>query len=219
MPLNIEACNRLPEPRSGTHRKATPDRSTVIFTIKSEIPSAKSSGFSAVDCVSVYFRQVMFRRGARQGRLWLFSSVKKHSAIMGSLGPFEVALIALAVLLIFGAKRIPEIARGLGKGIREFKTATREISKEFDVKDTSNQIQAPSQPTQGTPAPRTDVVQQPVSPAAASQPPPSQPPPSQPPPSQPPPSQPPPSQPPPSQPPASQQPPSPPPDPNRPPAG
>ena len=194
MPHNVEACKRLPEPRSGGHRKATPDRSTVIFTIKSEIPSAKSSGFSAVDGVSVYFRQVMFRRGARQGRLGLFSWVKQQTAVMGTLGPFEIALIALAILLIFGAKRIPEIARGLGKGIREFKTATREISKEFDVKDTSNQIQAPSQPMQGTPAPRTDVVQQPVPPVVPSQPPSSQPP-------------------------SSQQPPSPPPDPNQPPAG
>lgn len=44
---------------------------------------------------------------------------------MGSLGPMEILLIFLAILLIFGAKRIPEIARGMGKGIKEFRSATR----------------------------------------------------------------------------------------------
>jgi sec-independent protein translocase protein TatA len=65
----------------------------------------------------------------------------------------EVALIFLVVLLVFGAKRIPEIARGLGKGIREFKTATREISNEFNVDERSNRIQAPPPPMQA-PTPR-----------------------------------------------------------------
>ncbi len=75
---------------------------------------------------------------------------------MGSLGPLEIALIFLVILLVFGAKRIPEIARGLGKGIREFKSATREIQNEFTVDDRpSNRIQPPQQPAQGTPAART----------------------------------------------------------------
>jgi sec-independent protein translocase protein TatA len=74
---------------------------------------------------------------------------------MGSLGPLEIALIFLVILLVFGAKRIPEIARGLGKGIREFKTATREIQNEFNVDDRpANRIQPPQQPAQGMPAPR-----------------------------------------------------------------
>lgn len=53
-----------------------------------------------------------------------------------SFGPFEIALIFLVILLLFGAKRIPEIARGLGKGIREFKDATSDIKKELTVHDT-----------------------------------------------------------------------------------
>ncbi|MBO6575398.1 MAG: twin-arginine translocase TatA/TatE family subunit [Rhodothermales bacterium] len=73
---------------------------------------------------------------------------------MGSLGPFEIALIFLVILLVFGAKRIPEIARGLGKGIREFKTATREISNEFNTEAPPNRIQPPAPPAQA-PAPRT----------------------------------------------------------------
>ncbi len=70
---------------------------------------------------------------------------------MGSLGPFELVLIFLAILLIFGAKRIPEIARGLGKGIKEFKSATREISNEFNVDDSSNRIDPPRQAPHTTP--------------------------------------------------------------------
>ena len=72
---------------------------------------------------------------------------------MGSLGPFEIILIFLVILLVFGAKRIPEIARGLGKGIREFKTATSEIKNELTVD--SNQMRPPTHTT----APRQDAYQ------------------------------------------------------------
>ena len=46
-------------------------------------------------------------------------------------GP-EIFLIVLVMLLLFGAKKIPELARGLGKGIREFRDASREIKREID---------------------------------------------------------------------------------------
>lgn len=49
-----------------------------------------------------------------------------------SLGGPEVILVLVVVLLLFGAKRIPDLARGLGKGIREFKDASTEIKKEID---------------------------------------------------------------------------------------
>ena len=96
---------------------------------------------------------------------------------MGSLGPLELILIFLAVLLLFGAKRIPEIARGLGKGIREFKTATKEIADEFKIDESKNRIHSPSQPIQGTTTPReTETVQSATAPekdsgAASAQPP------------------------------------------------
>jgi len=54
---------------------------------------------------------------------------------MFGLGPWEIAFILLIVLVLFGAKRIPEVARGLGKGIREFKSATSEISRELTVEE------------------------------------------------------------------------------------
>ncbi len=48
-----------------------------------------------------------------------------------SLGFGEILLILFIVLLIFGAKRLPELARGLGQGMREFKKATSEIQDEI----------------------------------------------------------------------------------------
>ncbi|MCG8607154.1 twin-arginine translocase TatA/TatE family subunit [bacterium] len=52
----------------------------------------------------------------------------------------EMILIFLVVLLLFGSKRLPELARGLGKGIREFKKATRDLKDELDVGDIERDI-------------------------------------------------------------------------------
>lgn len=46
-------------------------------------------------------------------------------------GP-EIVVILLVVLLLFGAKKIPEFARGIGKGMREFRKATEDIKKEIN---------------------------------------------------------------------------------------
>jgi len=73
---------------------------------------------------------------------------------MGSFGPLEIILIFLVVLLIFGAKRIPEIARGIGKGIREFKDATGEISRELEAEGHDREINQPRSPQQGQPQAR-----------------------------------------------------------------
>lgn len=50
---------------------------------------------------------------------------------MFGLGPQELILIAIVFLVLFGAKRIPELMQGLGKGVREFKKATGEIEKDI----------------------------------------------------------------------------------------
>ncbi len=50
----------------------------------------------------------------------------------GMPGGWELIVIILFVIIFFGAKKIPEIARGMGKGIREFKDATKEIKNEID---------------------------------------------------------------------------------------
>ncbi len=52
--------------------------------------------------------------------------------MFGGFGPTEIIVILLIVLLLFGAKRIPEVAQGLGKGLREFKKAAKDIQKDID---------------------------------------------------------------------------------------
>ena len=51
--------------------------------------------------------------------------------LAGIMGGWEWVIVILAVLLLFGAKKIPELARGLGTGIKEFKKATREVTDEL----------------------------------------------------------------------------------------
>lgn len=52
--------------------------------------------------------------------------------MFGSFGGMEVLIILMVILLFFGAKRIPELARGIGQGINEFRKASDEIKKELD---------------------------------------------------------------------------------------
>jgi len=49
------------------------------------------------------------------------------------IGGSEIVIVFFVVLLLFGADKIPEIARGLGKGMREFRKVTGEIKREFDA--------------------------------------------------------------------------------------
>lgn len=55
-----------------------------------------------------------------------------------SLGPWEIILIVLVVLLLFGGKKIPELMRGLGKGMREFNDAKNNVRKEIEESITDN---------------------------------------------------------------------------------
>ncbi len=48
------------------------------------------------------------------------------SIFLGMIGPWQIALIVVIVLLLFGGKKIPELMRGLGSGIKEFKDASKE---------------------------------------------------------------------------------------------
>ena len=54
------------------------------------------------------------------------------------IGGPEIFIILLFVVLFFGANKIPELARGLGKAMREFKDASNEIKK--DIRDSSNKL-------------------------------------------------------------------------------
>lgn len=52
---------------------------------------------------------------------------------MGRIGVWEILLIALVILLFFGAKRIPELMKSLGKGVRSFKEGINDIEKEVSA--------------------------------------------------------------------------------------
>ena len=52
------------------------------------------------------------------------------AVFLGMLGPWQVVLIILAVVLLFGGRKIPELMKGLGQGLKEFKKATKDDRKE-----------------------------------------------------------------------------------------
>ena len=62
------------------------------------------------------------------------------------IGTWELIIIFLAVLILFGGKKIPEIARGLGKGMREFKRAASDIQRELDLSRLDDDITKKPQP-------------------------------------------------------------------------
>ncbi|NWF49578.1 MAG: twin-arginine translocase TatA/TatE family subunit [Ignavibacteriaceae bacterium] len=55
--------------------------------------------------------------------------------MFGNLGAGEIILIVLVILLLFGAKKIPELAQGIGKGLREFKKGLRDVEEEIKTAD------------------------------------------------------------------------------------
>ncbi|MCB4807287.1 twin-arginine translocase TatA/TatE family subunit [Tamlana sp. 62-3] len=52
-----------------------------------------------------------------------------------AIGPWQIALIVVVVLLLFGGKKIPELMRGLGSGIKEFKDASKEDEADTSKKE------------------------------------------------------------------------------------
>jgi len=66
--------------------------------------------------------------------------------MFGGLGMWELMLIFLVVLLLFGAKRLPEIGSSLGKGIREFKGSIREIEGDLKVVDDKPRVSSATDP-------------------------------------------------------------------------
>ena len=81
-------------------------------------------------------------------------------------GHWEILVIFLVVLLLFGARRIPEMAQGLGKGIREFRKAVKDVQEEVDVSGTINPQSAQTIPPPAGQVSRQDAAppQQPAAP-------------------------------------------------------
>lgn len=59
------------------------------------------------------------------------------SILLGIIGPWQIVLIVLVVLLLFGGKKIPELMRGLGKGVREFKDGINPDEQTKNENDTA----------------------------------------------------------------------------------
>ena len=72
-------------------------------------------------------------------------------AVLGLSGG-ELVLVVLAILVLFGAKKIPDFAKGLGQGIKEFKKASREVTDEFQTA-MNQESQQPQPPQPQPPAP------------------------------------------------------------------
>ncbi len=76
-----------------------------------------------------------------------------NTMFAGIFGGWEIVLILAVVLLLFGAKKLPELAKGLGSGIKEFKKATREVQDEITNAATEEpppqkRVAPPAAPTQ-----------------------------------------------------------------------
>jgi sec-independent protein translocase protein TatA len=70
--------------------------------------------------------------------------IERRATMLGGLGPTELIVILFIVLILFGAGKLPEIGGALGKGIRNFKKATKE-AEEIDITPTVKEI-----PDEGT---------------------------------------------------------------------
>jgi sec-independent protein translocase protein TatA len=87
--------------------------------------------------------------------------VKSSFLILQDIGMSELLLIAVVVLLLFGGKKIPELMRGLGKGIREFNDAKNNVRQEIEEGMRERPAQAATPATTDAPAApeATDVPQ------------------------------------------------------------
>ena len=57
----------------------------------------------------------------------------KNLLFLGNIGAAEVIIVALIVLLLFGGKKIPELMKGIGKGVKSFKDGLKEVEKDIDL--------------------------------------------------------------------------------------
>lgn len=81
---------------------------------------------------------------------------------MFGMGGWEIMIVILVILILFGAKRIPELAKGMGTGIKEFKKAAREVTEEVqNAGEVSNT--PPSKPGTNGQQPSSTVSQSPSS--------------------------------------------------------
>ena len=80
--------------------------------------------------------------------------------LAGFFGGWEIVLILAIALLLFGSKKLPELAKGLGQGIKEFKKATRDVTEEFQ--NAADDVHAPAPPQKVLPPATTVATSEPA---------------------------------------------------------
>ena len=60
----------------------------------------------------------------------------KNLLFLGNIGAGEIIIVAVVVLLLFGGKKIPELMKGIGKGVKSFKDGLKEVEKDIDLDET-----------------------------------------------------------------------------------
>ncbi len=75
-----------------------------------------------------------------------------QTPLLAFIGPTEILVISVVVLILFGAKKVPELMKGVGTGIKEFKKASRDVQDELqravDEPSTPAPIPTPKKPTE-----------------------------------------------------------------------
>ena len=79
-----------------------------------------------------------------------------NALLAGIFGGWEIVLILAVVLILFGAKKLPELAKGLGQGIKEFKKATTDVQNEINSAMDDNRYTPPPRRLENPPEPRAD---------------------------------------------------------------
>ncbi|MGH7977593.1 MAG: Sec-independent protein translocase subunit TatA/TatB [Limisphaerales bacterium] len=82
-----------------------------------------------------------------------------------AIGATEIILVLAVVLILFGAKKIPELARGMGQGIKEFKKATKEVTDE--IQNAGDEKNAPQKSVTNDPSQPAQTVSQSPNPPKA----------------------------------------------------
>src|SRR5436309_8518212 len=99
----------------------------------------------------IYYKKWSFTIILAGLRLVIALLVIMNIMFAGIFGGWEIVLILAVVLILFGAKKLPELAKGLGQGIKEFKKATREVTEEIS---TAMDETPPSPPPKRLPPPQ-----------------------------------------------------------------
>ena len=72
-------------------------------------------------------------------------SVMNLSILLGMVGPWQIVIIVALALLFFGGKKIPELMKGLGQGVKEFKKATSDLNDELGNANPKRELEAKSE--------------------------------------------------------------------------